>query len=496
MQITNTSAALRPRSVWEANDLGFVLAREWLWPLMRLWLGVALPVFIICAALSYDSPKLTLFLFWWLKPAYEQLPLIFLSRALFNQQTDIKIYSWSSFKIIFKQLFWNITFRRLSGIRSFTAAVAQLEGLSGRNRQNRLDSLTRSAPGIWGFTLILFSFELLIQSGILLMLLFITPDVIDLKIWADEHELLILHASNVAYFIAAGMIAPFYVSAGFALYINRRTKLEGWDIEIEFRKLQDRLSRNTRNAALWIPALILLPLLSFATPQIAHAEYDAIIDKAEAKKLIEKVLAKEDFGEKRMEKRWKRKEKPEKEQEEKDQDFDFGAAGVFKNLAILLSQIGEVLLWTAIAAVVVFLLYKLPQWLERLPKPGGRKRKSDREKPSVLFGLNVEQGSLPQDISAAALELLRQGEFRLCMSLLYRASLSLLINQHGLDVHSSHTEGECLRLVESMNKNEISHYFGELTQVWVALAYGHQSPSEPTLLALCQNWAGTFENQE
>ena len=31
-------------------------------------------------------------------------------------------------------------------------------------------------------------------------------------------------------------LEPFYVAAGFAMYLNRRAELEAWDIEQEFRR--------------------------------------------------------------------------------------------------------------------------------------------------------------------------------------------------------------------------------------------------------------------
>ena len=39
-----------------------------------------------------------------------------------------------------------------------------------------------------------------------------------------------------AYAIVVGVLEPFYVGAGFAMYLNRRVELEAWDIEQEFRR--------------------------------------------------------------------------------------------------------------------------------------------------------------------------------------------------------------------------------------------------------------------
>jgi hypothetical protein len=42
--------------------------------------------------------------------------------------------------------------------------------------------------------------------------------------------------SSIAYVLAVAFLEPFYVAAGFGLYLNRRVELEAWDIEQEFRR--------------------------------------------------------------------------------------------------------------------------------------------------------------------------------------------------------------------------------------------------------------------
>jgi len=41
---------------------------------------------------------------------------------------------------------------------------------------------------------------------------------------------------DIAYAVAVAFLEPFYVAAGFGMYINRRVELEAWDIEQEFRR--------------------------------------------------------------------------------------------------------------------------------------------------------------------------------------------------------------------------------------------------------------------
>ena len=40
----------------------------------------------------------------------------------------------------------------------------------------------------------------------------------------------------VAICCVIGFLEPFYVAAGFAMYLNRRAELEGWDVEQELRR--------------------------------------------------------------------------------------------------------------------------------------------------------------------------------------------------------------------------------------------------------------------
>ena len=42
--------------------------------------------------------------------------------------------------------------------------------------------------------------------------------------------------SAVPYALVILFLEPFYVGAGFAMYLNRRAELEAWDIEQEFRR--------------------------------------------------------------------------------------------------------------------------------------------------------------------------------------------------------------------------------------------------------------------
>ena len=73
-----------------------------------------------------------------------------------------------------------------------------------------------------------------------------------------------LVAGNALAWMATTVIEPFYIGAGFGLYLDRRTQIEGWDIEIAFRRMRRRLQA-------LLPALLVACALGVALPRAAHA---------------------------------------------------------------------------------------------------------------------------------------------------------------------------------------------------------------------------------
>ena len=52
----------------------------------------------------------------------------------------------------------------------------------------------------------------------------------------DPSSVLFEAAFAIAYAIVIAFLEPFYVAAGFAMYLNRRAELEAWDVEQELRR--------------------------------------------------------------------------------------------------------------------------------------------------------------------------------------------------------------------------------------------------------------------
>jgi hypothetical protein len=507
MRLDKITVALRPRSVWEAIDLGFGMARLWWGPLLKSWLLLALPVFVLLNVILYDYPFVASLLFWWLKPAYEQMPLVYLSRSLFQQSMNFRERLRALPKIATRQVIANLTWRRLSPIRSFTAPIAQLERLSGKQRQQRLQVLENGYSGGGWLTVVGMHLEAILYFSILLLVWFVMPEQFEFDVWLDKHRMLLEIGGNVAYFAAAAIIAPFYVSSGFSLYLNRRAQLEGWDIELEFRQIQERLGKH-RVTATGVAASILgcVLLLGLHIPDVSAkqsintntntntnttttttptAQNPPTVSLKKAKQLIDDVLANEDFGKKKTITTWKYKGdlSPEEQQPER----------FHLNLDFLrfFAQIGEYLLWILVAVIIIIVLYNLPRWKLALNKPSRHQTRSEPP-PQVLFGLDITEESLPDNIAEEAWQLFQNKEVRRSLSLLYRGSLAVLVNHHGVALKDSNTEGECAANVSQSQPDTIAAYFNELTNAWIRLAYGHQVPAQETVQDLCAKWPVHF----
>jgi len=236
MHLTDASVVLRPRSAWEAVDLGLLLARKHSALLLISQALVTLPVFALISLCLWQHPAYAYLLFWWLKPLYERLPLYILSRALFGQTPRLKEALRALPTLLGQQLFASLLWRRFSLWRSFAQPLAQLEGLQGKARRERLrilgqkDSATAS-----GLTLLGVHIELLLWLGLCLLLVFLLlpqqlwaldddlPDILlAIKNWIlpDKDSRLHYHLSNLAYALVLVFWQPIYAACGFTLYLN------------------------------------------------------------------------------------------------------------------------------------------------------------------------------------------------------------------------------------------------------------------------------------
>lgn len=527
MNLDQVTIEIRPRSAWEAVDLGLLMAKRWWLPMMKIWLLVSFPFFIFTLLIPDNWFWVGALFIWWLKPVLERPLLHILSHAVFNELPDTR----STFKLFpslaLKQIFASLTWRRLSPTRGMDLPVVQLEGLSGTRRQDRLGVMHRedSSPASW-ITFMGLLLEIFLWVGVISFIWAFIPREIDIE-WANfffDQESSNLHLLQLSiWYLALSLTAPFYVACGFSLYLNRRIKLEAWDIDIAFRRIA-----NKRSTAKILPSLLLtlalgLSIFAFDAQRSAVAdeqlpaveesletteEYsgEAVIDKPlgefteidrnQAQESIKAVLQQAEFSRKEIQRTLKFDEP------EEDEPSTFWKK-FFKFLAnfegfVAAASVLEILLWLAVLALIGFVFYRYRHWLAAQfvrikPTP------APKAKPVTLFGMDVTRESLPEDISTNALKLLQAGDMRAALALLYRASLFHLVHS-GVEIHDGHTERECAELMrEHFAKNSAAQtrvaYFVALTREWQRLAYGHLLPSAEKAQYLCANWNSCWLQQ-
>jgi len=179
-------------------------------------------------------------------------------------------------------------------------------------------------------------------------------------------------------------------------------------------------------------------------------------------------------------------------------DSDTEEFGTSQILLLIISWVAkgiEVILWSSLMFLVFVLVYKYRNQLYSLLHLQNNVQETTFQS-ETLFGLEVGEASLPDNIRTNAERLWDQNKKRDAMSLLYRASLSKLVSNFNIDLHSGNTELECVHMAAKELSTEISKFFYRLTQNWLVMAYGHQVPKRDTFFELTQLWEHYFNALE
>jgi hypothetical protein len=505
MRLSDATVVLRPRPAWEAMDLGVLLSQRHRRLLMTSWAIVTLPVFAVLSVLLWDSPSLALLLFWWLKPAFERLPLYILSSALFGETPTLRqaLRQWP--RLLKPQLLASLAWRRFSLSRSFLLPVIQLEDLDGEAREQRLRVLLqRNAGAAQWLTVIGAHLEMALWIGLMALFYLLLPQQVETDwdwqtlVTASGHDWLWLeHLTNAFYALVLVFWEPVYVACGFSLYLNRRTVLEAWDIELVFRRLRQRLAASA-------PLLLLIAclLIPAAPPVWAVQPADAPnaprllnqpLNSQDARNGIKTLIEKAPFRNKETVTRYRFGDEP-------DPANSTGNKNVAPQwLKTLLSWLNghrfdglagvlEVLLWGALIGATGWLIWRYREFLRAF---GNRRpslaRKTKRPAPKHAFGLDLGPQTLPQDVAGAA-EQLWQTEPRAALSLLYRGLLSQLLHDYDLTLKPADTESQVLARIELLQRPDLLAFSRQLTGHWQNMAYGHRVPAAHLKQELCDGW--------
>ena len=509
MQLEQIAIALRRRTPWEALDLGRVMLREWASPAYRLWFLTYWPVGLALGLIFQSMPWLPLLLMWWLKPLFDRVLLFVYSRSLFGSPAGFKEFRLSLGSLFrHSGLLYGLTLGRLSMARSFVLPVWQLEGMRGKAARQRAKVLSRRTREYGTLlTIICYHAGFIFYMALGILIVFLIPEgvseTLDFNWWlynADADWLNFL--SLCVYMVAETLVEPFFVASGFSLYLNRRSDLEGWDIELAFRRLNARLVSIGKTVVTLLVVGLFVCLGAFS--DIAHATevlesvnapkplspvsiQEQNHEESRAREAINQVVAHPDFGGMTKTTEWRKIPKEKKETSDKR----FFNGDWLKNLIRFiewLSVAGRWLMWIVAGIIVVGLIYLLVVHRERW---FGSSQK-ETAPPDFLFGLDVRPTSLPDDIAAAAHALVLAGKIEEALSLLYRGTLMRLVRYARIEFKPGDTEKDCRARISGKIGTGSATYFGNLLDVWLNTVYAKKTPSRETLESLCQHWNAHF----
>jgi hypothetical protein len=538
MRLTDASVVIRPRTPWEAIDLGVLLAQRHRALLMTSWAVVTLPIFALLTLLLWDYPSVAVLVFWWLKPAYERLPLLILSQALFGSAPSLRQALQSFPSALKPQLIASLTWRRLSLSRSFYQPVQQLEGLDGLPRAQRIAVLGQKDS--WAARLLTAlgsALELTFWIGLMVLFYAMIPPQIEAN-WSWRSLLDIEgewnwleHLTNGFYALVLIVWGPVYVSCGFALYFNRRTALEAWDIELGFRKLRQRVLGSA--LALLLGGFLALTLLpspvmaesapnqsmadqsmvgeipsesgnSCPLPPLDNPQTDEDVAPPDSPRLLNQpltsqasqnaihaVLEQPPFKNPKPVSGW-RIAQPKHDARTGDTPNWLARLVVgLLNVGKTLSTVFGALLWTLLGVTFAWVIWRYRAWFATFVGTSPPKATAPKDIPHQLFGLQVRAETLPTDVADAAERLWQQSP-REALSLLYRALLSRLLTDYHLPLKSADTEGQILARIAELKQPPLDDFSHELTRHWQNLAYGHQVPPDQARQTLCSGWRKLF----
>ncbi|HDS1037911.1 TPA: DUF4129 domain-containing protein [Stenotrophomonas maltophilia] len=542
MRIDQLDVALRARSGWEAMELGSALVRRHARAVWGSWLLASAPLFVLFNALAWwlDGFAWAWLAMWWCKPLFERAPLYVLSRGIFGEQVGARAAlaaqrQWGGTG------FWGyLGWRRFSALRSVCLPVNLLEGNAPAQRGPRRRAVVAGAGGsAMALTVICMVFELVLVLGAIASVFLFIPLELLPDSWRAAWAMVSVEtppwaklALNLLCWLGGALIGPFYVGAGFGLYLNRRTQMEAWDVEIALRRLRERLLPAASTLALLL--CLALPLAPAHAQDASEAERaaDEAWQGVQDQEAADRAAGGEDdsanaandpantaagiFGDEpvdtagfrqavnrayedplqrpvRQVSEWKRIEDvADTKKEEKALDKDSkpeDVSGKRRSAQQWIARLAEWGLWAALGVLVLVLLLTARLWWPWLRGTGRRRRK---DAPQVQEETVEVPVVLPPDVATQAGLLWDQGRPRQALALLYRASVRTLMERTGIALPPGATEAQCLRASRRMPEAADRDLFARIVRMWQYAAYGGRLPARDEFDALAMTLRQQF----
>ncbi|MDR3147626.1 MAG: DUF4129 domain-containing protein [Treponema sp.] len=480
--------ALRQRSLWEALDAGLLLWRR---NLGYLILFFALP-FWICAftllLLGDSEPALLVpdsvaplfcawFILWWLNPLFDRLVLHVVARRYFEPGLAFRALCRGLGAALGRGLVGDLLWRRLSPWRAAVMPLRVLEAPVGRRgrkagpKKRRRIADRKRALGGFHFCIFLSLWCPLLQWTLVLGEICFVVIVSQLFFngalgFGDlfgNGGLYVYTLWCINYLVVESL----YVCMGFGLYLNSRVEVEGWDIELLFRKFATRRRK--------VLGLLLL-CLGLARPAGVFGQAPTPDPQAEIlppqvgatmpAETLEEILKRDIEGERTT---WGIRFK---EEEEEEEPVESGLSrprppawmDLFRNAGAAILRGLLVLAIVALALACALFVYRR----RRNPSPSRPERPTAAPVPPRVPS--------PESLVEEAGRLHQQGSIRAAWGLCYTASLAALSRYRQIRFPPGATEYRCLALVRR-RPGALERAFADLIHHWVGLAYGGIEPA-------------------
>jgi hypothetical protein len=223
----------------QAADLGIRLCQANARSVYSAFALVAIPTMTVAIAASEINAALPALLIWWAAPWFDRTILFVLSRAAFGQSTSPSDVWREQRNVWWRHIWFTFLVRVLSPWRPVTEPVYLLEGLPLGSSAERVRQIRRRqmGPGMV-LTAAFFFAQMALIFALMSLGVWLAP-----RGFADAALSFVGTGATaqrwlapIFYAVTLLFIEPFYVAAGFGMYLNRRAELEGWDIEQEFRR--------------------------------------------------------------------------------------------------------------------------------------------------------------------------------------------------------------------------------------------------------------------
>jgi hypothetical protein len=420
---------------------------------------------------------------WFLKPLFDRPVLHIISVRFFEPGSGAGRLIRGLGESIFRGLPGDLLWRRFSPLRSVMTPPRILEKLTGRETGKRKQDLARGGLyfgvflTVWGIVLeaVLLGGEILFS---LIMIDIIQEDYFSTPAdFFSRLEIFYFAAWCLNYILAESL----YVCMGFGVYINSRVEVEGWDLEILFRKFAGARKNKTILAGVLVLCLAaggVPPVRACAGDAPAGEEPGTVmgdLGRGAPLESLREIFASEDFG--GVRKGWEiglknRREAPEPAGFTAPWLETIRRAAAFTLRLVLILGIG---------GLGVFFIRRLYTRRRGKPAaPGGPK----------MTGRFSAGGESPESLLEEARRLYGRGEIRRAWGCCLAALLESWAQYRALCFPPEATEYECLALVRAAGAPGEAAAFAAFVNRWAALAYGGKPPPEggfAEALALCQS---------